>query len=278
MRQKGFTLIELLVVISIIALLMAVILPALGKAKEVAQKTICKNNVRQQCIGTILYSNDNDSFVPTCGLGPWLWDISFYATNQMSLYAGFDDNEVFFCPANRKKKATDARFWQFSWLGLGASPRGAGPFPNEVPLMDEGVLGPDQQRGYYRVPPFLYMFDKYDAQGVSILEPKLETNEKANWIRKLSNVKSAGSKTMIVDAVISNNGLFFEITAGGIGNLSGGDLTDDSNHKSRQSIGSGVNRGPKPAGSNVGYADGHADWRKFDDMKHRYTRGQFFWW
>ena len=84
---------------------------------------------------------------------------------------------------------------------------------------------------------------------------------------------------MIVDAVISsNNWTFFDITAGGIGMLSGGNLSDDSNHRSLQNIGSGVNQGPKPAGSNVGYADGHAAWKKFDDMKHRYTRGQFFWW
>ena len=90
----------------------------------------------------------------------------------MSVYAGFDDNDVFFCPANKKKKATDARFWQFSWLGSGASPAGGGPFPNEVALMDEDGLRPDQQRGYYRVPPYLYMFDKYDAQGVSIFKLK----------------------------------------------------------------------------------------------------------
>ena len=266
--------------IAIIALLMAVVLPALGKAKEAAQKVICKNNVRQQVLGTTLYSNDNDSMVPTCGLGPWLWDISFYATNQLSEYAGFDNNEMFFCPANKNKKSTDARYWQYSWLGSGSSYMGSGPFSQEVALMDESSLTPAQQRQYYRVPPFLYMFDKYDSAGESILNATLETGEKAYWIRKMSNVKAAGSRTMIVDAVLSNSNdwEFFDIKAGGIWNLTGQMLADDSNHRSNQNIGSGARQGPKPAGANVGYVDGHAGWRKFDDMQHRYTRGQYFWW
>lgn len=277
-RAKGFTLIELLVVIAVIAMLMAIVIPALGKAKIYAQKVICKNNIRQQCLGTMLYSNDNDSYVPTSGLGPWLWDISFYATNQMSEYAGFDNNEMFFCPANKKKKDSDARFWQYSWLGSGSSPAGSGPFPQEVGLMDESILSVVDQRSYYRVPPFIYMFDKYDANGKSILEQKLATGEDANWIRKLANVRSSGSKTMIVDATLSTSATtgFFDITDGGIWNLSGQTLTDDSNHRSRQMTGNPP--GSAPDGCNVGYADGHVDWRGFDDMRHRYTRGQYFWW
>lgn len=276
-RKLGFTLIELLVVIAIIALLLSIIIPAIGRAKVYAQKVMCSSNLRQQCLGTTLYSNENDSYVPTCGLGPWLWDISFFATNQLSYYAGFSDNKIFFCPANRIKKSTDARFWQFSWLGSTG-----GPYPNEVPLRDESVLTIAQQKYYYRVPPTLYMFDKYNSStGASILDRYLVTGEEANWIRKLSNVKASGSKTMLMDVVISqnNNWKFFGIDGGGIVGLSGGTLTDDSNHKSRQMIVvSPTAQGPKPEGGNVGYADGHVDWRRFEDMKHRYTRGMWFWW
>lgn len=273
--RNGFTLIELLVVIAVIALLLAVVMPALSKAKEAGQKVICRNNIRQQALGTMLYSNDNDAYVPTCGLGPWLWDISFFATNQISEYAGFDDNEVFFCPANKKKKADDARFWQFSWLGSKG-----GIYTTEVGLMDESTLTRAQQRTYYRVPPYLYMFDKYNSAGDSILDPKLESGEDANWIRKLTDVRASGSKTMIVDAVISNsnNWKFFEITAGGIWTLSGNTLTDDTNHKSKQMIINGPNRGAKPSGANVAYVDGHADWRNFDNIELQYKHGQWFWW
>ena len=280
-KTKGFTLIELLVVIAVIALLMAVIIPALGQAKIYAQKVICKNDLRQQCLGTVLYSNSNDSYVPNTSGGWWLWDTSFWATQQLSEYAGFDDSETFFCPANKDKKFTDARFWQYRWLETGTSPAGSMPFPNEVPIMDESVLPLSQLQSYYRVLPIVYMFDKYnETTGDSNLNATLETGEDANWIRKLANVKSSGSKTMIMDAVLSESDWrFTEIEGGGIDTLSGYTLYDSTNHMSRQSIGTSPNIGPRPDGANVGYADGHVDWRGFENMRFRYyTNPVQFWW
>jgi prepilin-type N-terminal cleavage/methylation domain-containing protein/prepilin-type processing-associated H-X9-DG protein len=59
-RRKGFTLIELLVVIAIIAVLMAVLLPSLHRAREQGKRAACLNNLRQLVLGWMQYADNND--------------------------------------------------------------------------------------------------------------------------------------------------------------------------------------------------------------------------
>jgi prepilin-type N-terminal cleavage/methylation domain-containing protein len=68
-RRAGFTLIELLVVIAIIAILAAMLLPALAAAKRHAQQAYCENNLKQLCLANVMYAQDNDRFIQPNGGG-----------------------------------------------------------------------------------------------------------------------------------------------------------------------------------------------------------------
>ena len=76
--RSGFTLIELLVVISIIALLIAVLLPALGAARETAKTSQCVSNVKSITLAFHVYATDNEDYIPS---GQWPRDVNPYMGN-----------------------------------------------------------------------------------------------------------------------------------------------------------------------------------------------------
>ena len=102
--KKGFTLIELLVVISIIALLLSVMMPALTKAKEQAESVVCRSNLKQWGLCFAMYVVDNEekftlSFDPARG-----WISYFDWIGMMEPY--FQDEDLFTCPSAEKYDLT----------------------------------------------------------------------------------------------------------------------------------------------------------------------------
>ena len=96
-RQRGFTLIELLVVVSIIALLIAILLPALGSARESAKVMNCLSNARQIAVAMSIYTDEQQERFPahrsaSLGADAWGW-------NDKLLEFGYVSTEdVFRCP------------------------------------------------------------------------------------------------------------------------------------------------------------------------------------
>jgi prepilin-type N-terminal cleavage/methylation domain-containing protein/prepilin-type processing-associated H-X9-DG protein len=86
--KKGFTLVELLVVIAVIAILVALLLPALGRAKTAANRAVCVSNFRQQGIGLALYVEDHGVFPRTLwsggipGATVWMQALSPYVKDK----------------------------------------------------------------------------------------------------------------------------------------------------------------------------------------------------
>jgi len=103
-NRKGFTLIELLVVISIIALLMSIMMPALSRVKNQAKDVLCMNNLRQWGVTTIAYSNENNNqMVAEQDIAIWVYELKpFLGMSERSNPDGKGD--IMFCPRANKPR------------------------------------------------------------------------------------------------------------------------------------------------------------------------------
>jgi prepilin-type N-terminal cleavage/methylation domain-containing protein len=119
-RPRGFTLIELLVVIAIIAILAALLLPALGKAKARAQRVACVSNLREVGVALQLWSEDRTGRLPwrtladdggTKGL-PEAWQHFIVVSNEAVT------PKILVCPDDRERQPADG--WSSMGQGFAA--------------------------------------------------------------------------------------------------------------------------------------------------------------
>lgn len=120
--KKAFTLIELLVVISIIALLISILLPALSSARDTARSSVCLNNQKQIMLASLMYADQDDDYLPHMEMGGGTnWPFSrpnrgYYSWGHKILdFLGDADsgnaaNQMFQCPSAEldKIQANDA--------------------------------------------------------------------------------------------------------------------------------------------------------------------------
>ena len=146
-QPHGFTLVELLVVISIIALLLAILMPSLKKARRQVQTVICTSYLRQIGFACQMYSNDYDNFAPPAHSWQYLNAHQHLANEfpngklkfpwQYYLWPYHKDWGIYRCPANPESYAV---VWKesplvFFWYNVPVfgNPRNNGDCPTRLP-------------------------------------------------------------------------------------------------------------------------------------------------
>jgi prepilin-type N-terminal cleavage/methylation domain-containing protein len=161
-RRRAFTLVELLVVIGIIAILVAILMPALGRARDQANRVKCMNNLRNILQGIVMYSAENKQALPYTnwggnyhkpdrgtdprGTAGWLYDnptwdawtpsstdpdYSYLEGGQV--YRLLKNREIFKCPLHTEREAPNGATEKFtSYLMNGAVGDFSGAFPYKI--------------------------------------------------------------------------------------------------------------------------------------------------
>jgi len=123
--KTGFTLIELLVVISIIALLMAILVPALSRAKDIAMCVVCLSNEKQMALANFSYANDHgrlSNHFTVAGHAPPGVGSDTWVTERLEPYGPVQPDQdvrnprgLWICPADKAAKDYPATYVRNDW-------------------------------------------------------------------------------------------------------------------------------------------------------------------
>jgi prepilin-type N-terminal cleavage/methylation domain-containing protein len=243
---KAFTLIELLVVIAIIAILAALLLPALIQARERGRRVACASNLHQYGAACQMYANDNGNKVPLMDRGFWPWDVSVTAADALTQNG--IQRHIMFCPSFSDQD-NDALWGGDNGYNNGGY-RGTG-YANTFPggSSNHGLIAPNVN--------------------IYIIPPSNSTNGPVSDRVLLADatITAAGDR----DESKRNAYSYINIATGsaGVSNL----VTHSSPH---------VN-GTKAAGGNLLMCDNHVEWRRLAEMHVRSVLSNVgpvpaFWW
>ena len=232
--SQGFTLIELLVVIAIIAILAAMLLPALANAKEKAQRLTCLNNQKEMYVALHIYADDNKDKIPVhVTIGAWCWDTPTSCTDAMLRNGCL--MKTFYCPSTAPN-FTDAE----NFLN---------PAPNSLWNFSTG----------FHIIGYSWTFPAPPGQSIFLLQRYQNTtlnSETHLGGAALIYKDNVADRVLMADVILSQNTGYPAKPSEPFKGIVGGFF--------KPHLSAHLGPGGMPRGGNILYKDGHAQWKKFN--------------